>query len=75
MEIIKAPIYVKMTEEERKTLRDAYDILNELYDIIHDNNCEYVGDTCGNGYDRQEIALASNVLQMLAPTEKVEIGK
>lgn len=75
MKIIKASIYVKMTEEERKTLRDAYDILNELYDIIHDNNCEYVGDTCGNGYDRQEIALASNVLQMLAPTEKVEIGK
>lgn len=75
MKIIKAPIYVKMTEEERKTPRDAYDILNELYDIIHDNNCEYVGDTCGNGYDRQEIALASNVLQMLAPTEKVEIGK
>lgn len=75
MKIIKAPIYVKMTEEERKTLRDAYDILNELYDIIHDNNCEYVGDTCGNGYDRQEIALASNVLQMLVPTEKVEIGK
>lgn len=75
MEIIKAPIYVKMTEEERKALHDAYDILNELYDIIADNNCEYVGDTCGNGYDRQEIALTANVLQMLAPTEKVEIGK
>lgn len=75
MEIIKVPIYVKMTEEERKALHDAYDILNELYDIIADNNCEYVGDTCGNSYDRQEIALASNVLQMLAPTEKVEIGK
>lgn len=75
MEIIKAPIYVKMTENERKTLRDACDILNELYVIIADNDCEYVGDTCGNGYDRQEIALASNVLQMLAPTEKVEIGK
>lgn len=42
MEIIKAPIYVKLTEEERKTLRDAYDILNELYDVIHDNDCEYV---------------------------------
>lgn len=75
MEIIKAPIYVKMTEEERKALYDAYDILNELYDIIADNNCEYVGDTCGNSYDRQEIALTANVLQMLAPTEKVEIGK
>ena len=73
MEIIKAPIYVKLTEEERKTLRDAYDILNELYDIIHDNKCEYASDTCGNGYDRADIALTANVLQMLAPTEKVEI--
>lgn len=75
MEIIKAPIYVKLTEEERKTLRDASDILNELYGIIADNDREYVGDICGNSYDRQEIALASNVLQMFPPTEKVEIGK
>lgn len=74
MEIIKAPISVKLTEEERKTLRDAYDILNELYDIIADNDCEYVGDTCENGYDRQDIALAANVLQMFPPVEKVEIG-
>lgn len=74
MEIIKPSIYVKLTEDERKTLYDAYHILNELYVIIADNDCEYVGDTCGNGYDRQEIALASNVLQMLAPTEKVEIS-
>lgn len=73
MEIINAPIYVKLTEEERKTLRDAYDILNELYGIIADNDCEYMSDTCGNGYDRQEVALAANVLQMLAPAEKVEI--
>ena len=73
MEIVKAPIYVKMTEEERETLCDAYHILNELYVIIADNDCESVGDTCGNGYDRQEIALASNVLQMLAPTETLEI--
>ena len=74
MEVIKAPIYVKLTEEERKTLRDAYNILNELYEIIADNNCEYVDDTCGNGCDRQEIALASDVLQMLASVEKVEIS-
>lgn len=72
MEIIKAPIYVKLTEEERKTLRDACDILSELYDIIADNDCEYVGD-CGNNYDRMDIALTANVLQMLAPAEKVEI--
>lgn len=73
MEIIKAPIYVKLTEEERKTLRDAYTILNELYELIAENDCEYVSDTCGNGYDRQEISLASNVLQMFPPAEKVEI--
>lgn len=74
MEIVKALIYVELTEEERKTLRDASTILDELYDLIAENDCEYVGDTCGNGYDRQEIALASNVLQMFPPTEKVEIS-
>lgn len=73
MEVIKAPIYVKMTEEERKTLRDAYDILNELDDIIANNDCEYVGDTYGNDYDRPDVALTANVLQMLASAEKVEI--
>lgn len=75
MEIIKTPIYVKLTEEERKTLRDAYNILNELYDIIVDNDCECVDDTCGNDYDRPDIALTANVLLMLAPAEKVEIRK
>lgn len=75
MEIVKAPIYVKLTEDERKTLRDAYDILNELYDIMSDNDCEYVDDTCGNDYDRVDVALTANVLQLLAPAEKVEIRK
>ena len=75
MEIIKAPTYVKLTEKERKTLLDAYDILNELYDITADNDCEYVDDTCGNEYDRLDIALTANVLQMIAPAEKVEIRK
>lgn len=73
MEIIETPIYVKLTEEERKTLCDAYTILNELYDIITENDCEYVDDTCGHGYNRVDVALTANVLQMLAPTEKVEI--
>ena len=73
MEIIQAPVYVKLTEEERKTLRDAYDIFNELRDIVHDNGCEYVSDTCGNCYDRPDIALTANVLQMFATAEKVEI--
>lgn len=73
MEVIKAPIYVKLTKEERKTLRDAYDILNELYNIIADDDCEYVDDTCGNDYDRPDVALTANVLLMLATAEKVEI--
>ena len=75
MEIIQAPVYVKLTEEERKTLRDAYDILNDLYYIITENDCEYVDDTCGNDYDRPDVALTVNVLQMLASAEKVEIRK
>jgi len=73
MEIIKSPIYVKLTEEERKALCDAYDILNELYDIIADNDCGYVDDTFENDYDRPDVALTANVLQMLATAEKVEI--
>lgn len=75
MEVIKAPIYVKLTEEERKTLHDAYDIFDKLYGIIADNDCEYISDTCGNCYDRVDVALTTNVLQMLATTEKVEIRK
>ena len=71
MEIIKAPIYVKLTEEERETLRDAYEIFNELYSIIADNDCEYVSDACGNCYDRPDVALTANVLQMLATAEKL----
>ena len=51
----------------------TYCILNDLYDIISDNDCEYVDDTCGNGCDRQEIAIASDVLQIFSPAEKVEI--
>lgn len=74
MEIIKNHIFVKLTEEEQETLNDAYIILKNLYDIIAENNCEYMRDTCGNDYDRQEIALACNVLQMF-PTEEVEIKK
>lgn len=73
MEIIKSPIYVKLTEEERKILCDAYDILNELYDITADDGCGYVDDISGNDYDRPDIALTVSVLQMLASAEKVEI--
>ena len=74
MEVITAPIYVKLTEEERKTLRDAYNIFNELYYIIADNDCEYVSDTCGNCCDRPDIARVVNVLPRLFSAEKVIIS-
>lgn len=74
MEIIKAPIYVKMTEEERKTLRDAYAILNELYEIIDENDYECVINAQMNmSYNRYDIALASNVLQVFAPADNLKI--
>lgn len=75
MEIIKAPIYVKLTEEERKTLHDASNILNELYDVIADDDCEYVSDTCGNDYDRPDVELTVNVLLTFASADKLEISK
>ena len=71
MEIIQAPVYVKLTEEERKTLRDAYDIFNELYGIIANNDCEYLSDICGHCYDRSEIAGVANLLHRLFPAEKL----
>lgn len=75
MEFIESPIYVKLSDEERNSLHEVYVILNDLVNAAEENDCEYVGDTCGNTYDRVDVALTANVLQMLAPTEKVEIGK
>lgn len=75
MKVINSVITVQMTDIDRATLYNAYNILNELYDIMADNDCEYVDDTTGNDYDRSDIALTANVLQLLAPAEKVEIRK
>lgn len=73
MEVINSPMYVKLTEEERNHLHQASLILNQLYEIAEENDCEYVGDTCGNGYGKFDIQSAECVLQMLAPAEKLEI--
>lgn len=72
MEFIESPIYVKLSDEERNSLHEVYVILNDLVNAA-DNDCEYVSDTCGNDYDRVDVALTANVLVMLAPAEKVEI--
>lgn len=75
MKVINSVITVQMTDIDRATLYNAYNILNELYAIIVDNNCEYVSDTCGNDYDRADVALTANVLQMLASADKLETSK
>lgn len=74
MEIINSPIYVKLTDADRKVLHDAYVILDELYDIIDENDCEYANnDLTNEGYDRRDIALAANILRVFAPADKLEI--
>lgn len=76
MEVITAPIYVKLTEEERKTLRDAYDIFNELYDIIANNDCECAINILTNeSYNSGDIVLAANILRTFASADKLEISK
>lgn len=75
MKVINSVITAQMTDIDRATLYNAYNILNELYAIIVDNNCEYVSDTCGNDYDRADVALTANVLQMLASADKLETSK
>ena len=74
MEIIKTPTYIKLTEGERKILRDACTILNELYEITYENDYQYVGDALGNGCDRDDIALAADVLQIFPSAEKMELS-
>lgn len=74
MEIINSPVYVQLTETDRKALHDAYAILDELYDIIDDNDCAYANnDLMNEGYDRHDIALAANVLRAFAPADKLTI--
>ncbi len=73
MEIIETPIYVKLTKEERDHLFQSYLILNKLYQIAEENDCEYVGDICGNGYGKFDIQSAECVVQMLCSAEKLEI--
>ena len=75
MEIIKTPIYVKLTEKERKTLRDAYDILNDLANAAEEDDSEYIGNPLtGDGYGRFDVSQAAEVCRVFAPAEKLEIS-
>ena len=76
MKIINSIITVQLTGIDQTTLSNAYTILNELYKIIDENDCERATDTLTDeSYDRGDIAIAANILQAFASAEKVEIRK
>ena len=76
MKIINSVITVQLTGIDQATLSNAYTILNELYKIIDENDCERATDTLTDeSYDRGDIAIAANILQAFAFAEKVEIRK
>lgn len=76
MKIINSVITVQLTGIDQATLSNAYTILNELYKIIDENDCERATDTLTDeSYDRGDIAIAANILQAFASVEKVEISK
>lgn len=76
MKVINSIITVQLTGIDQATLSNAYTILNELYKIIDENDCERATNTLTNeSYDRGDIALAANILLEFASAEKVEIRK
>ena len=76
MKVINSVITVQLTGIDQATLSNAYTILNELYKIIDENDCERATDTLTDeSYDRGDIAIAANILQAFASAEKVEIRK
>ena len=76
MKVINSVITVQLTGIDQATLSNAYTILNELYKIIDENDCERATDTLTNeSYDRDDIALAANILMEFASADKLEIRK
>ena len=76
MKIINSVITVQLTGIDQATLSNAYNILNELYKIIDENDCERATDILTNeSYNRGDIALAANILMEFASADKLEIRK
>lgn len=76
MKIINSVITVQLTGIDQATLSNAYTILNELYKIIDENDCERATDILTDeSYDRGDIAIAANILRTLASTDKLETSK
>lgn len=76
MKVINTVRHIELTGTEPKTLYDAFNILDELYEIIEENDYEQASNTLtGESYDRYDIALAVNILRTFASTNKLEIAK
>ena len=76
MKIINSVITVQLTSIDQATMSNAYTILNELYKIIDENDCERATNTLTNeSYNRGDIALAANILQAFASADKLETSK
>lgn len=76
MKVINTVRHIELTGTESKTLYDAFNILDELYGIIEENDYEQASNTLtGESYDRHDIALAANILWTFASTNKLEIAK
>ena len=76
MKVVNSVITVQLTGIDQATLSNAYTILNELYKIIDENDCELATNTLTNeSYDRGNIALAANILRTFASAEKLETSK
>ena len=75
MEFIEPPIYVKLSDEERNSLHEAYVILNDLAVAAEEDDSEYIGDPLtGNGYGRFDVSQAAEICRVFAPAEKLEIS-
>ena len=76
MKVINSVITVQLTGIDQATLSNAYTILNELYKIIDENDCEFATNTLTNeSYDRDDISLAANILLTFASADKLETSK
>ena len=76
MKVINSVTTVQLAGIDQEILYNAYAILNELYRIIDENDCERATNIPTNeSYSRGDIALAANVLRAFAPADKLEISK
>ena len=75
MEFIESPIYIKLNEEERNSLHEAYVILNDLACAAEEDDSEYISNPLtGDGYGRFDVSQAAEICRVFAPAEKLEIS-